>query len=246
MQIHLGDSYEISYGDSRASFYGVTGTPADRYDGNMGHNGWPGSASPYISQFNTRLGVETDVTIDMAGSHAEGDTYNVTVRVGVEPDGLRRNMRIHCVMVRDFYPATPTYHRNCLVAAADYVTHNVHPGNCVDLEYEFDIPESWDRDNVKIIAWAQVPNSYGPASTYQAGIMEWPFEPFEQMGDYDNNGEVGLTDVGGLEACMAGPDSDAPQGQCVNRLDYDQDGDVDLRDVAEFQSTFMTTFDGCS
>ncbi|MCB9849201.1 MAG: exo-alpha-sialidase [Phycisphaerales bacterium] len=55
-------------------------------------------------------------------------------------------------------------------------------------------------------------------------------------GDFDDDGDVDLSDYLGFAACFAGPIESAA-GHC-SCFDLDVDGDVDLRDVAQFQQSF--------
>ncbi len=55
-------------------------------------------------------------------------------------------------------------------------------------------------------------------------------------GDTDANGSVDLDDHAALEQCLLGPDAGLDTGcEC---FDFDDDGDNDLRDFAEFQTSF--------
>jgi hypothetical protein len=56
-------------------------------------------------------------------------------------------------------------------------------------------------------------------------------------GDLDGNHEVSLSDVAGFVECLSGPDSPAPDPQCVPAM-FDGDDDLDLHDVAGFQRRF--------
>ena len=55
-------------------------------------------------------------------------------------------------------------------------------------------------------------------------------------GDFDDDGDVDLTDYSSFAACQGGP-AESAAGICVC-FDLDDDGDVDLRDFAEFQVNF--------
>ncbi|MCB9849202.1 MAG: exo-alpha-sialidase [Phycisphaerales bacterium] len=55
-------------------------------------------------------------------------------------------------------------------------------------------------------------------------------------GDFDDDGDVDLTDYLSFAACLGGP-AESADGVCAC-FDLDSDGDVDLRDVAYFQGSF--------
>ncbi|MEZ6084407.1 MAG: exo-alpha-sialidase [Phycisphaerae bacterium] len=59
-------------------------------------------------------------------------------------------------------------------------------------------------------------------------------------GDFDEDGDVDLSDYGRFKDCFAGPA--AGYGQNCSCFDWDADGDVDLSDFAEFQNAFTGAF----
>jgi len=60
-------------------------------------------------------------------------------------------------------------------------------------------------------------------------------------GDFDRDGEVGLSDHGELAWCLAGPDGTVESG--CEAADHEQDADIDLADVAAFQRMFTGPLD---
>jgi len=182
VQIHVGDSYSTSWGNSRFSFYAGTGYPMTIFDGVLKHSG-SHTYTIYQSEFLSRASVPTDVTIELTGDFVSGQAYEVQANVCVEAGGAERTMRIYMVQVLDYWPASPTYHRNGFKQAAD--THGSEPditlagGECETIvrEFTFDA-DSWaDQENIKIVVWAQVPGSPWPKEAYQSAVMAWPFPP---------------------------------------------------------------------
>ena len=57
------------------------------------------------------------------------------------------------------------------------------------------------------------------------------------VGDYDEDGDLDLSDAAGLSLCMSGPDASA-LSPC-SRLDFDADSDLDLLDAAAFMNSFV-------
>ncbi|MEZ6084618.1 MAG: hypothetical protein R3E58_11945 [Phycisphaerae bacterium] len=68
--------------------------------------------------------------------------------------------------------------------------------------------------------------------------------PFAQQ-DFDQDGDVDLTDYAVFTDCLAGPDGspsptidDVDLAECLDHFDSDTDNDVDLADFADFQAAF--------
>ncbi len=78
-------------------------------------------------------------------------------------------------------------------------------------------------------------------TTVDRGAYE--FNP--QQGDFDNDGDIDLTDYAKLADCLSGPET-APtptppttSQQCLTTFDIDTDQDIDLTDTAEFTRAFQ-------
>lgn len=222
VQIHPWAGGSTTWGANRATFYGVTGTPQNMWDG------WDldyGGSGSYTQDYNTyhasylsHVDDPTDVTIEMTGDPVTGQTYHITATVCVESGGSGKNMRIYIVQVLDYWPFTPTYHRNGFKQAADTVDYTFSPGECLEVEWDFTFDtDSWaNQDDIKIVAWAQEPLASGPADVYQAAVMTWPFplsgaayddcEDALEAGNaiYSNSTELATND--GDASCDAGSD----------------------------------------
>jgi len=186
VQIHPWGGGATTWGSNRATFYSVPGTPMNWWDGVRLDYGGSGSTSGDYDRYRTSLGIRggvaTDVTIEMTGNPVTGSTYNIIATVCVEGGGTGKTMRIYVVQVLDYWPFTPTYHRNGFKQAANTEDHYIGAGQCqvIDHDFTFDT-DSWNnQSDIKIIAWAQEPLASGPADVYQAAVMTWPFP---QAGD---------------------------------------------------------------
>jgi len=186
VQIHAGsDGYDTAWGNARKTFYAVTGYPTTVFDGTLKHSGGH-TYSAYQGEFLSRPDT-TDVTIELTGDLVSGQTYSVQANVCVESGGAERTMRIHMVQVLDYWPLPSdsppgaSYSRNGFKQAAD--THGSEPditlagGECDTIvrEFTFDARSWSSQEDIKIVAWAQVPGSSWPKEAYQAATMAWPF-----------------------------------------------------------------------
>ena len=189
---HIGDDgYEIPWGGARADFYNVTGIPSFMYDGLQ--DAWP--IGTYEAKFLARQAITTDVTIELTGSEAGEQTYEITARVCLEPAGTSKEMRVYMVQVLDHYPVPPSYSRNCLMQGAPTEDIDLNAGQCRNVKKTFTFDStSWaDQEEIKIIAWAQEPLSSYPAEVYQARTMTWPFPPSKLQIDWVTVGDPGNT-----------------------------------------------------
>ena len=197
LQIHIGDSYSTTWGNARWTFYAGTGTPTAWFDGvrsAVGASSTQQAYNTYLGHYNVRRATPTDVTIGLTGTQISGPMYTFRARVGVEAGGTSKTMRIHIAQVRDRYPSSPSYSRYCFRQAAAYQDVTVAAGQFAIVSKTLTInADDWAHSgDVKIIAWAQVPTTAGPANVYNAAQMNWPFSP-----DCNANGIPDAQDIAG-------------------------------------------------
>ncbi len=183
VEIQCDAAYATPWGDARETFYGVFDTPWAWFDGVGECPGHLGDVALqydwYLTEYQARQAVPTDVIIELGGHEVTGQTYRVQARVCLESGGEAKDVRVHIVQVLDHWPFDLNYNpRNGFKQAAPPVDVYLTPGECEFIEFDFEFDaDSWgDQPNIKIIAWAQTPNESGPAEVYQAAIMAWPFE----------------------------------------------------------------------
>jgi hypothetical protein len=235
IQTHASDAFATTWGNQRMSFYNVPGFPTTWMDGVIGRVGqYP--AQQYINDFNARRNVTTDVTMSLTSEHLEGPNFNVAVNVGIEGSGTAHTMKIHIMQVLDHAPAGSHY-RNCFVQNAPVQTITLQPGQSQTLNATFTMTgTSWmpvtNRDEIKIIAFAQLSTAAGPATVYQCGQLRWRNL---MPSDVNGNGTVDLTDLAVLLANFgATAEATAEQG------DTDGDADIDLQDLTLLLADFGT------
>jgi hypothetical protein len=194
VQIHMGsDGYDTAWGNARRAFYtDVTGWPTTFFDSTVKHAG-SHTYPIYQSEFLSRQTIPTDVTIAQTGDLVSGQTYSVQAEVCIEAGGTGKTMRIYMVQVLDYWPLTSdtpsgaSYSRNGFKQAAyAYGTEpdiTLAPGECQTIveEFTFDARSWASQEDIKIIVWAQEPQSSSPpsdrAEVFQAAVMHWPFPP---------------------------------------------------------------------
>jgi len=173
IQVHGGDAYATTWGNTRNNFYNVPGYPTVWMDGVSSQVGSYGSPSSNYnalrSVYMSRQSVPTDVTIDMCGFVVDSDTYAVNVEVGIEGGGSGKTMIVHCAQILQDYPANPDYNYGCFMQAdSQEITLAAGASQTVAFTLDLDSASVANIENVSFIAWAQTPNSSGPAEVHQA------------------------------------------------------------------------------
>ncbi len=216
VQYHHSDTYALPWSEERWAYYAAQYTPTTVFDGTDIVVGAVEDVQQEYTiyranHFLPAREISTDVTLGVSAAPVAGQTYSVSVAVGIEPGGVAKTMDVYVVQLLDHVPSWPTYHRNTFKQAAPTQTASLNPGESqvVNVQFTFDT-ESWNlQDDIKIIAWAQAPALAGPAQVYQAAVRPWPL--ISAPGDEDGDG--------------------VPDGSdnCPTRYNPDQaDGDGDL------------------
>jgi hypothetical protein len=183
VQIHTGSDGLPSWG-ARNTFYSVTETPTAVFDGTLFFVGAYTNVqlmyNAYLTRYNQRRAVPTDVTITGTGVEISplAHTYTVHARVCIESGGASKTMRIYMVQDLDHYGCS--YCRYTFMQAATTQDIMLQPGECqvVSRTFAFNSTSWTNKDNIKIIIWAQEPQDSGPptnpAEVYQACTLHWP------------------------------------------------------------------------
>ena len=172
LQVHGGDAYATNWGNIRNNFYNVPGYPTVWIDGvssQVGSYGSPtGNYNALRSVYMSRQSDPTDVTIDMCGFVVDSDTYAVNVEVGIEGGGSGKTMIVHCAQILQDYPANPSYNYGCFMQAdSQEITLAAGASQTIAFTLDLDSASVANIENVSFIAWAQTPNSSGPAEVHQ-------------------------------------------------------------------------------
>ncbi len=247
VQIHGGDAYAISWGATREAFYGVGGYPTVWFDGqNRAQGAYTNDTSQYnwfMSIYNTCRARPTDVTLVVGGEPVSGQTYRITARIGVEPTGTAKTVRLYFAHVLDYYPySADNRYRNCLRTpgvATNVVTLQPGAFQEVSRTFTFDSTSWANQSNIKIIVWAQVNNPSGPAAVHNAYSLNWPFQPLPplwQRGDMNCDGVVDFDDIDPFVLALngqAGYEAAFPNCVYVN-ADCNNDQAVNFDDIEAF------------
>jgi len=211
-QCHGDDSYTIAWGNSRMSFYGVTGYPTVWMDGwNLQYGSYGTDSANYsnlLSMMNACLSNSTDVTIQSVGEELSNSQYEITYDIAVEAGGSPRTMKFHCIQVLNYYPSG-THYYNCLIQGNTAPTITLNPGESTQITQNFVLSGASlsDKDNVSYIAWLQSTASGPPAYVYnsdQHGHGQQPPSSVSVPGDYATI-TAAINEVGQYSTINIGP-----------------------------------------
>jgi hypothetical protein len=172
-----GDGFDTPWGQSRLDdFYGGwcgNAIPVMMYDGFW----YPLDVGDYERDLLQQLAQPTDVTIAVTATEVATARWAFTSEVCVEASGAGKRMRIYAVHAQDRYPTQPSYSRNTQVQDAPTVDVDLDPGQCAEVDFVFEFgPDFWgDRENIRIVVWAQETADLAPANVFQAAEVGWPF-----------------------------------------------------------------------
>jgi hypothetical protein len=229
LQIHVLDDYATTWGNYRQTFYNVTGEPTAWFDGILsvvGASSYDHALAWYTNRYNMRRAMATNVRMSITGVQQSGATFTIRANVFMEPP-TTRVVRLYMAAVLDHYPASPSYSRWCFRQATTTQDVVLSPGQSYvyTRTITFDATSWAQPTDIRVVAWAQVPNASGPAEVFNSAVLTWPFGP-----DCNANGIPDADDIadGTSQDCNANgvPDECEPQEDCNGN------GAQDICDIA--------------
>ncbi len=229
MDIHKGDAYSIAWGNQRISFYGVGGIPDVRVDGVLKQVGsYPTDLANYNNLknlYNNRMGVGSDVSIEMGAEHVSGQKYKIVSKVTLDDTSGARTVRVYMVdSLWDYPAATDDRYHNCAMnGTTTPYDVDLEPGVPAFVEHDFTFNStSWShQSDIAIVAMVQKKTTAKELAN--SAMMKWPFPPPPSDMPEDINGD-GVVDVLDLLLLLAAwgtadPDSDINGDGVVDVLD---------------------------
>lgn len=156
LEYHTSGPFAIAEGVARAGYYGVGGVPDTYFDGiDNVLGGWDGAYDAYLNIIEGHLENPSPMNIDVEGIITPSSGYldvdielseaiaelNVKVRAIVYEDNILYNNDLFRFIVRDVLPV-----ENLEIHQA---------GESANYEFEFDVEEEWNEDNVGAIIFVQ-------------------------------------------------------------------------------------------
>ena len=203
IQMHIWSSsygFDATWCESRATFYGVSGIPHVQCDGVISRSGTSGQAADYnafLGYLNNRLGVPTDVGIELTGEPLSGNNYQITMDISMDAGAPSKTMVMHLGYAVDADSGYPN-------AAYYYDTHFDHRntstitlsgGQSTQLQHTFTLNSTAaaNTDHVTFFAFAQEPGSNGSGDNldvYNMGFLDYTIrQPKTFTIDVNGNGE---------------------------------------------------------
>jgi thiol-disulfide isomerase/thioredoxin len=226
IDFHVSDPpWSYPWGEQRADFYFVTGIPTFAYDGVTRLVGYP---TPLEATFLSHQAIPTTVTMDMTVQETAPREFTVTVDVCNEPEAETFNLRFYAVFLEDHFPAGSVVSRNTFrYVAPTLPTIRLDPAECEQVVTVFDnVVAQISEQNLKVVAWVQIPAANWPSQVHQAAIAAYPFAPPPPPCPWDclppGDGVVNVADFLAMLSEWGGPgdcDFEDPLG-VVNVADF--------------------------
>jgi thiol-disulfide isomerase/thioredoxin len=246
--IHAGGfslpAHQTPWGNTRNSYYAITGYPTVWIDGVSRVVGAGSVSSAYFNYnqiYQSRVSAPTDVTVAIGAEEQIGGLYRATARVRVEPTGQQRNLRLHLLQVLDNWPVSSSYgfiSKNTVRAAMTPVDFVLQPGQTNEVSWEWQIApfDLATPQNVRLIAVVQQSTT---RTIFQGAQMSFPFVPLPPAytrGDMDCDGSIDFDDINGFVLAMISQSSYGtayPDCEYFN-ADCNGDGLVNFADIDAF------------
>ena len=229
-QVHTTDSYATGWGTQRAQFYGITSVPTVYMDGVVKKVGSSGTdAANYAALknlMNYRLGVPTDISIELGGEQVGTQSFTFTARVTMDADGTARTVRVIFVHTLADYPySSDDRYFNCVRQGSYGDDVYLEPGTSAYADHTFTFYSTdWSlKEDLRIFAFVQT--ALTSKEIANAEMISWPFPPPPTEMPEDINGD-GVVDVLDLLALLGA------WGECPEcPEDVTGDGVVDVLDL---------------
>jgi hypothetical protein len=244
--VHRDDFYLFEQFPS-TWFDGVLECRGCYYDDDQQYN-W------YLHTYNLRRALPTDIWIQVGGESLGGQTYCITARVGMDPAGAARPVRVYLAHVLDNFPASSDHrYRNCLrPPTVPTVDITLQPNTHQEISHDFTFDgTSWaHQTDIKIVVWVQAPEDYAPADVSNAYELRWPFAPLPPLydtGDLNCDGAINAFDIDPFVLALTDPAAYAATYPNCNILnaDIDCDGAVGPFDIDPFVTCLTVGCPAC-
>jgi PKD repeat protein len=157
------DPFANVYSNARNSFYGITGYPTAFFDGGLSMVGGNHTQSMYPSYWprvQTRMGVPSEVTIGVTGSHT-GLDYNVAVTVTKVADINGNNIKLQLVLTESHLVyawqgmSEVNYVERLMVPDQNGTTLDFSESDVLEIPLSFTLQGGWNVNQMELVAFVQ-------------------------------------------------------------------------------------------
>ena len=161
---HTGDVYDNSYGLSRLSYYGLTGTPTAWFDGGIpvvGGNHTTSMYGNYLPKYNARKAIQSSFTIDVEGSNSGLINYELNITIEKVATTTATNLALHVVVTESdiqqtWQGQTELHHVERLMAPNQNGTPLDFSGSDIlEKTVSFNMDPSWVTENCEVVIFVQ-------------------------------------------------------------------------------------------
>ena len=158
------DPFNTPEAATRTSYYGVSGYPTAKFDGEYDeHVGGSTSTSvysTYLPKVNTRMAMQTNFSVEILGENT-GNNYDIIVRVEKFGTYTGTNLKVRFALTETDIPYTwqgqslIEYCERLMAPDANGTAVSFTSGNTQDVNLNFVFDNTWVDSNCELIAWIQ-------------------------------------------------------------------------------------------
>ena len=156
-----GDPFANTNSVARNTYYGNTSYPTTQIDGDWTEGPWPINNSDYADLVNQRIAIQTSFNIDMA-TDISGNNYEITISVTKVAEYEGANLKVRFALTESHIQynwmgeSELNFVNHLMVPDANGTAVNFSSiGETVEVVLNFTFDDSWDVDNVELVAFIQ-------------------------------------------------------------------------------------------
>jgi hypothetical protein len=185
IKYHNGDPYANVYSNYRNSYYNVSGFPTAHFDGQNSYVGGSGSQSlygPYLSRVNQRLAIMSSYTIDVTGTHAGLEEFDLEVTVEKVGTHNGNNTVLHAVLteshIEEYWQGMDELNFVCRLMAPDQfgTPLDFSGGNTQVVNLTMMVDDNWNPENCELVFFVQSTTNKEILQGIKRELLSFPSE----------------------------------------------------------------------
>ena len=178
------DPFNTPEAAARTSYYGISGYPTAKFDGNfdeyVGGSSSQSMYSNYLPKVNARMAIQTDFTLEIFGQNT-GNNYDIVVRLEKVGPYTGTNLVVRFALTETDIPyswqgqSTIDYTERLMAPDENGTAVSFSGSDLAEVNLSFTFDNSWVDSNCELIAWIQDDdNKY---VLHSASVMLLALEP---------------------------------------------------------------------